>query len=138
MRPTRRSRPVPPRPRALIRLKSLHLPSLAVGSELFVPTGPMALPPTYSVRGMMTRSFPVGRIHFNGAYGTFNVRTPVGFEKIIPPIHGACSVAPTELAMTVRFAPVDGVQADDVLRLAAQERSTPVRHRAAGPAGRRR
>lgn len=87
-----------------LRIESLHLPSVALGSELFVPAGPAALPPTYSVRGMMTRSFPVGRIHFNGAYGTFNVRTPVGFEKIIPPIHGACSVAPTELAMTVRFA----------------------------------
>lgn len=87
-----------------LRIESLHLPALAVGSELFVPTGPQALPPTYSVRGMMTRSFPVGRIHFNGAYGNFNVRTPVGFEKILPPIHGACSVAPTELAMTVRFA----------------------------------
>ena len=87
-----------------LRIESLHVPSFAVASELFVPTGPMALPPTYSMRGMMTRSFPVGRIHFNGAYGTFNVRTPVGFEKILPPIHGACSVAPTELAMTVRFA----------------------------------
>ena len=87
-----------------LRIESLHLPSVAVGSELFVPTGPLALPPTYSVRAMMTRSFPVGRIHFNGAYGIFNVRTPAGFEKIIPPIHGACSVAPTELAMTVRFA----------------------------------
>lgn len=87
-----------------LRIESLHLPSLGIGTELFVPTGPAALPPTYSVRGMMTRSFPVGRIHFNGAYGNFNVRTPVGFEKILPPIHGACSVAPTELAMTVRFA----------------------------------
>ena len=78
--------------------------ALSLFAKVTVERSPMALPPTYSVRGMMTRSFPVGRIHFNGAYGTFNVRTPVGFEKIIPPIHGACSVAPTELAMTVRFA----------------------------------
>ena len=84
-------------------IETLRVPSLAIASEWFVPTGPAALPATYSVKGMMTRTFAFGRIHFNGSYGTYSVRTPVGFEKIIPPIHGACSMTPTDGDMAIRF-----------------------------------
>ena len=73
-------------------VESQHVPAIALAAEYFVPTGPAALPSTYAVKALLTRSSRAGRLHLNGSYGTYTVRVPVGFEKIIPPIHGACNV----------------------------------------------
>ncbi len=84
-------------------LESMHLPALALAGEYFMPTGPSALPGTYSVKSMVTRSLTSFRVHLNGSYGTYSVRVPQGFEKIIPPIHGACNVTTTESDIPARF-----------------------------------
>ena len=36
------------------------------------------------------------RVHANVSYGTYVINVPVGFEKIIPPIHGPCNVIPED------------------------------------------
>jgi hypothetical protein len=78
-----------------LKLETVGGPAIAVGGELFIPTGPEALPPTYSARALLTRTFPFGRLHFNAGVGNFAVRTAPDGGQIIPPIHGACDVART-------------------------------------------
>jgi hypothetical protein len=90
-------------------LETQHLPSVALGTELFLPTGPHALPASYSLRAMATRSFTPGRIHLNGSLATYSVRAgptliitcppqPVpGFPcggSPLPPLDGPCTAAP--------------------------------------------
>ena len=93
-----------------LKLESLHIPALAVASEIFTPTGPNALPSSYSLRALLTRSFAPGRIHLNASVATYAVRT--GPSLVItcppnpapgsscggpplPPIDGPCSIAPS-------------------------------------------
>jgi hypothetical protein len=79
-----------------LALESMHVPALALAGELFVPTGPQAVSAMYSVKGLLTRTFPAGRLHLNASFGNFKVRAPVGFEKIIPPIHLPCNMIPMD------------------------------------------
>jgi len=90
-----------------LKLESLHLPALAVASEIFQPTGPNALPTSYSLRGLITRSFAPGRLHLNASIASFAVRA--GPSLIItcpgqtvpgsgcggtplPPLDGPCTI----------------------------------------------
>lgn len=84
-------------------LESQYLPSLAVASELFLPTGPKALPASYSFRTMTTRSFSFGRIHLNGSIASYAVRAPPSLivtcppgvvcgGPTLPPLDGPCSI----------------------------------------------
>jgi len=52
--------------------------------------GPAALRNSYSVKGLVTRTLPMARLHLNASYGSFSYRQPTGLDKIIPPIHGPC------------------------------------------------
>ena len=90
-----------------LKLESLHLPSLALASEIFRPTGPNALPASYSLKALATRSFAPGRVHLNASVASFAVRagpslivtcpgkaapgTTCG-GTALPPLDGPCSV----------------------------------------------
>jgi len=88
-------------------IETQHLPSLALASELFLPTGPNALPASYSLKALLTRSFAPGRIHLNASIATFAIRagptlivscppgTPPGQScggSSLPPLDGPCSI----------------------------------------------
>jgi hypothetical protein len=75
-----------------LAMEKLSIPALAVAAEAFVPTGPNALRTSYSVKGLLTRSFSAGRIHLNAAYSTFAVRTSAGGVLAPPVIDGPCTV----------------------------------------------
>lgn len=92
-----------------VNLETQHLPALALASEFFKPTGPNALPASYSFRTLVTRSFPAGRLHINGSIASYAVRA--GPSLIItcpgkaapgtacggvtlPPLDGPCSIGP--------------------------------------------
>ena len=90
-----------------LTLETLHVPALALATELFRPTGPNALPASYSVRTLLTRSFPPGRIHLNASIATFAVRAGPSLtitcpgktapgsscgDSPLPPLDGPCSV----------------------------------------------
>jgi hypothetical protein len=90
-----------------LKLESLHIPALAVASEVFTPTGPNALPSSYSLRTLLTRSFAPGRVHLNASIASYAVRggpslvitcpgnpspgTSCGGTPL-PPIDGPCSI----------------------------------------------
>ena len=68
-------------------------PAVALAADAFVPTGPNALRTAYALKGLMTRSFPLARLHLNASAGTFAVRkvTDPGGGVILPPvIDGPC------------------------------------------------
>lgn len=86
-------------------LEHLHLPAMAFSSETFVPTGPGALPPSYSARGLLTKSFAPGRIHLNASLASYATRVAtnclplisgtvcrsgVPTIGIVPPLDGPC------------------------------------------------
>src|SRR6185437_4357836 len=91
------------------------LPALALASEFFRPTGPNALPASYSFRTLVTKSFPAGRLHLNGSIASYAVRaapslvitcpgipapgSTCGGVAPLPPLDGPCSLGPqTSLA----------------------------------------
>src|SRR5205085_2265044 len=73
------------------------------------PTGPNALPPSYSFKMITTKSFPVLRLHLNGSIASYAVRaqpslsitcpgkaspgTTCGGGGSLPPLDGPCSIA---------------------------------------------
>ena len=92
-----------------LNLESEHLPAVALASEFFRPTGPNALPPSYSFRTTMTRSFPAFRLHLNGSIASYAVRTQPSLiitcpakpapgaicgdgGGTLPPLDGPCSI----------------------------------------------
>ncbi len=75
-----------------LAMEKLSIPALAVAAEAFVPTGPNALRTSYSMKGLLTKSFPAGRIHLNAAYSTFAVRTSPQGVLAPPVIDGPCTV----------------------------------------------
>jgi len=95
-----------------LTLETLRLPAFAIASEAFVPTGPNALPASYSVKIAFTKSFTPGRIHFNAGVASYASRTVVtnclplvqgtvcpdtiGIVGVLPPLDGPCAMAPTE------------------------------------------
>jgi hypothetical protein len=95
-----------------LTLETLHLPAFAVASEAFFPTGPNALPPSYSFKTAFTKSFTPGRIHFNASFGSYASRMvssnclplpqgtvcPDTVESVgvLPPLDGPCVMASVE------------------------------------------
>ena len=86
--------------------ESLHLPALAFASEVFIPTGPAALPLSYSFKALVTRSLSGARIHVNAGLASYAIRTaPIDCLPIpggttcggqggpsLPPLDGPCSI----------------------------------------------
>ena len=85
-------------------MEGLHVPAIAIAGEAFIPTGPNALRESYSVKGLLTRSFPVGRLHLNASYGSFPVREITGGGGILVPpvIDGPCNFEIPETGMPMR------------------------------------
>jgi hypothetical protein len=86
-----------------LTLETQHVPALALATELFQPIGPDALPSSYSLRALLTRSFPPGRIHLNASIASFAVRVPPSLTITcppgstcngvpLPPLDGPCSI----------------------------------------------
>jgi hypothetical protein len=73
------------------------LPSFALSGEYVVPAGGASTKPgSWVVRGAATRTFTPGRLHFNAAYGTYNL-------IVYPPIAGT----PTCTNCGVTFVPIN-------------------------------
>jgi hypothetical protein len=91
----------------LVKMESLRSPAFAVAGEVFLPTGPSSSRAAYSGKVMMSRSFPAGRLHLNGSYGTFSVYVPPpppGNPPLAPPIiDGPCSVSPAGETMRLHL-----------------------------------
>ena len=90
-----------------INLESEYLPAAALSTELFKPGGPNALPVSYSVKALLTRSFSPGRVHVNASAASYAVQpapslviTCPGATTFdpncggapLPPLDGPCSV----------------------------------------------
>ena len=88
-------------------VETLHVPALALATELFQPVGRDALPSSYSLKALLTRSFSPGRIHLNASIASFGVRTPASLTitcpvktlpgttcggSSLPPLDGPCSI----------------------------------------------
>jgi hypothetical protein len=87
-------------------VETLHIPALALATELFQPIGPDALPSSYSLKALLTRSFSPGRIHLNASIASYAVRTPPSLTitcpgggppsscagNPLPPLDGPCSI----------------------------------------------
>jgi hypothetical protein len=90
-------------------LESEFLPAAALSTELFKPADPNALPLSYSLKALLTRSFSPGRVHINTSVASYAV--PAAPSLVItcpgtttfdsncggtplPPLDGPCSVAP--------------------------------------------
>jgi len=91
----------------LVKMETLHSPAIGLAAEAFIPTGPNAAKTAYSLKGLVTRSFPDFRLHLNGSYGTFSIRIPpppVGGVTLIPPVvDGPCNVSPANEMLSVRM-----------------------------------
>ena len=90
-----------------LNLESQWLPAAALSTELFKPAGPNALPLSYSVKALLTRSFSPGRLHVNASAASYAVQpapslviTCPGTTTFdpncggtpLPPLDGPCSV----------------------------------------------
>lgn len=83
--------------------EGMHFPAIGLSAEAFVPTGPNALRTSYSLKGLVTRSFTPGRLHLNASYGTFAVRqAPAGGVLVPPIIDGPCDFVVPETGMPMR------------------------------------
>jgi hypothetical protein len=82
----------------LLKMETMRSPAIGIAGEVWTPTGPNASRPAYSVKGLVTRSFPAGRLHLNASYGTYAIRIPApppGQGTLIPPIvDGPCMISP--------------------------------------------
>jgi hypothetical protein len=111
-----------------LAMEKLSVPGLGVSAEAFVPAGPNALRTSYSVKGLLTRSFPAGRIHINAGYSTFAVRTSASGVLAPPVIDGPCTVGVPEDEIPVRGfcgVPQGNVTTADVAPVNAAAASTP-------------
>jgi len=90
-----------------LNLETLYVPALALASEFFKPTGPNALPASYSFRTIVTRSFAPFRLHLNGSIASYAVRAQPSLTitcpgktapgstcggVALPPLDGPCSI----------------------------------------------
>jgi len=95
--------------------ETLGVPGVAIASEAFIPTGPGALPPAYSLKALVTRSLSGARVHLNARVASFTIR-PVALNcqplpggtvcdggnggqggGTLPPFDGPCAVAPQSM-----------------------------------------
>src|ERR1700724_3672289 len=101
-------------------VETLHVPALALATELFQPVGRDALPSSYSLKALLTRSFSPGRIHLNASIGSFAVRTspsltvtcpgiaPPGSTcggSPLPPLDGPCSIGSQSTLAATLYCP---------------------------------
>ncbi len=83
--------------------EGMNVPAIGLSAEAFVPTGPNALRTSYSLKGLLTRSFTPGRLHLNASYGTFAVRQSAGGGTLAPPvIDGPCDFVVPETGLPMR------------------------------------
>jgi len=89
-------------------IETEHVPALAMATEVFKPTGPNALPASFSLRALLTRSFAPGRVHLNAGIASYSMRegpsliitcppnpapgTACGGGDPLPPLDGPCVV----------------------------------------------
>lgn len=86
-----------------LALEHTAVPALAVSVEAFVPTGPNALRTSYSMKGLLTKSFVPGRLHLNASYGTFAVQKAAAGGVLAPPIiDGPCNFGIPETGLSLR------------------------------------
>lgn len=84
------------------------IPAFAVAAELVAPAGSLSAPiGSYSVKGLLTKTLPFGRVHLNAGGGTWSARVPTssstagtlcGNAPGVPPCmipDVPCNVAPT-------------------------------------------
>ena len=117
-----------------VNLETQYLPSLAIASELFKPTGPNALPASYSFRTMVTRSFPAVRLHLNGSIASYSVRTQSSLiitcpgktapgatcgGITLPPLDGPCSIGAQSPMSPALYcaAPQSGIESQSLAAL---------------------
>ena len=85
-----------------LAMEKLARPALAISGEAFIPTGPNALRTSYSVKGLLTKSFVPGRLHLNASYGTFAVRQAATGVLAPPVIDGPCDFVVPETGMSMK------------------------------------
>jgi hypothetical protein len=111
--------------------ESLRLPAFAFASEVFIPTGPAALPPAYSFKTLFTRSLSGGaRVHLNAGIASYAIRVATASDcqvlpggtvcggqgnPPLPPFDGPCTVgSQSEMIPLSTFcgvpAPASGVE----------------------------
>jgi hypothetical protein len=83
-------------------------PAFAVAGELVAPAGSLSAPTgSYSLKGLLTKTFPLGRVHVNVGGGTWSVRLPMP-----SPAGGTvCGNAPGVPPCTIPDVPCDIVPA---------------------------
>jgi hypothetical protein len=95
-----------------VTIETQHLPALALATELFAPSGPNALPASYSLKALLTRSFSPGRVHLNASIARYATRAPpslvitcpnnsCGGGQPLPPLDGPCSIGSASLPATL-------------------------------------
>ena len=86
-----------------LSMERMSIPALALSVEAFVPTGPNAIQTSYSAKGLLTKTFPVARLHLNASYGTFAVRkAPTGGVLAPPVIDGPCDFMIPETGLSIK------------------------------------
>lgn len=90
-------------------VETLDFPALAIASEIYLPAGRNRLPPSYSLKTALTKSFTQGRIHLNASIASYATRVPAsacvpdingsgcgveGGIMPLPPLDGPCAMAP--------------------------------------------
>ncbi|HUQ19903.1 MAG TPA: hypothetical protein VM099_09850 [Gemmatimonadaceae bacterium] len=88
-----------------VKMETLRSPALALAGEVWAPTGPNASVPSYSLKGLATRSFTFGRVHLNASYGTYSIKIPVpppGGTLIPPIVDGPCMMSPSDGGLSPR------------------------------------
>ncbi len=88
-------------------LESQFLPATAVATEFFKPAGANAMPLSYSVKALLTRTFTPGRVHLNASVASYSVQAapslvitcpgtttfdPNCGGTPLPPLDGPCSL----------------------------------------------
>ena len=86
-----------------VNLETQYLPSLALASEFFKPTGPNAVPAAYSFKTIVTRSLAGARLHLNGSIASYSVRAQPSLVITCPG-----KVAPGTTCGGVTLPPLDG------------------------------
>jgi hypothetical protein len=120
-------------------VETFSAPALALASEIFVPTGPRALPPSYSLKALLTRSSTWGRIHLNASLASYATRVlssnclPLpggstcstgGPVASLPPLDGPCEMAPEAVSESPMRTDLQAAPATS--NASAQSASSPV------------
>ena len=91
----------------LVKMETLRSPAIGIAAEVWTPTGPNASRPAYSVKGLVTRSYPAGRIHLNASYGTYAIKIPApppgGISLVPPVVDGPCMMSPASDGLSLRM-----------------------------------